>query len=184
MTANGADLEPRVIDLEDWRADTQGKLERDIPLILGGIDYLKSIYASIATKVGVASAEATRAADTAEEAKKLAEAALVQRDSVGPKVRAKMASFSTEVEEATRNATAEIERVASRAAASKDPGAIKAMIVEVLQAQALAEQAKAYNDWKKTVIAVAKRITWGLLAVAGAGVLHALRLAWQVWTHH
>jgi hypothetical protein len=175
--SNSVDLEVRVEELEEWRETVDAKL---FPELLA----LKRIATSTAEKVDFLIDEGRTIGTRAAEAKSLAEAALAKRDSVLPKMREQFASYSSEIEETVRNAKGRIEQASRFAASSTDPEAIKPVLTKLLAEQALVDQATAYRDWKKTVSAVAQKITWGLLALAGAGALHAARLLWQLTMHH
>ena len=160
----------RLEALEDWQEKTQDRLEHDIPLILGGISHLKSLCATIANKLEVIDREATRAADTAMEAKQLAEQALARGDSVPPKMREKLSSYSTEIEEVVRGAKDEIKQLSRNAAASSDPKAVEGMITKFFETKELTS----FRSWKTNITTLAQKISWALAAAAGAGLFEAL----------
>ena len=175
--ANGVDLEPRVDALEEWRASVDEQLFPDLLA-------LRRIAETTAGKVDELIHEARTTRAQSLEAKNLAEAALAKRDSTIPKMRERMESFSSEIEETVRNAKGSLEHAAKFASQSSDKNAIKAELERLLADQALAQQAKAYGDWKRTVAAVGQKATVGLLALSGTGILYILKLAWEAWRSH
>jgi hypothetical protein len=159
-------LEARVDGVEAWRE-----------LEVTERQTLLRIAQSTADKVDELILDTRAIRTMASDAKAMAAAAL-------PQMRAKLASASSEIEAQLRDARGEIKRLARDAARSDNPEAIEASITKYFEARELAM----YRSWKKGVAELAKKLAeklmWPLLALAGAGVLHAIRLAWLAWTHH
>lgn len=173
---DGADLEPRVSDLE-YRVYT---VEEDIR---EDIAHLTSICSSTAVKVAAQDRELQIQGEAIARIELATNAALHEaREARGaiPPMRAALDSHTTEIEEIGRNVRAATHRASREFAAEDRPDVIEANLTRLVESIVL----QSYRNWRKTLGAVARKITWGLWALAGAGVLHALRLGWELIRHH
>jgi hypothetical protein len=174
--ANGKDHGPRIFALEEWRHAVEDRLFPELAS-------LKRIAMQTADKADDLISDVRVVRTIAQAAKDEASAARLEareaREALPP-MRAKLSSQSSEIEATIRDAKGELVQLAKDAAKSSDPKAIEGALTAYFERKELTQ----YRDWKRTVAAVAKKITWGLVALAGAGVVHAIRLEWHTFIHH